>query len=192
MSTMHRLLMIASLLGVVTFFLPFAWSTSGLMAIRDGLLWRLAVPFLVPFVAVAARMVQLQRGELSAGVRRAIYVWSVATICVTLSLYLPGENTSLPSGLSDWVAYLLPLAVVVLGTLVLLRARKSPESESRRQFLALRVAYLPNASVCLFSFIPGDANIGAYLALVTTVIYAADVVLAATERPLQLGRISPA
>ncbi|MGH7583229.1 MAG: hypothetical protein ACREL5_08405, partial [Gemmatimonadales bacterium] len=60
---MIPLLMLASLLGVVTFFLPFASHTSPLDII-SGDLWRLAVPLLMPFFLVAFRMQQMSRGSM--------------------------------------------------------------------------------------------------------------------------------
>jgi len=184
MSLMTRLLMLSGLLGIVTFFLPFAADISAFRAIQSGDLWRLAVPFLVPFVAVVARMVQMNRGSLSEGARRLVYLWATATILVTLSLYVPPVNAMDPSSPFEWISYVIPLVVLIAGAVVFLRSRRVAALEPTRPFLALHLAYLPNAYICLSSFLLGG-NIGAYLALVTTVIYAADVVSSARSAPTQ-------
>lgn len=179
MSLMLRLLMLASLLGIPTFFLPFAYDTSPFRALHDGDLWRVAVPFLVPFVAVIARLMQQQRGVLSESARRLIYGWATVTILLTLSLYLTPDGPLGSSNTRELIAGLAPLGVLTAGAAVFARTRRVAELDPTRPFLALRLAYLPNACLCLVSFFPADANVGAYLTLVTTGIYAADVVASA-------------
>lgn len=175
MSLMNRLLILASLIGIVAFFLPFAYDTSPFVAIHMADVWWLGVPFLVPFVAVGARTTEMFRGTLGPGPRRFVYGWSIATLLVTLSLYLPLVR-DWPSALGEWIVFLIPLAGVVAAALIWQRHRNKAELERWRPFLALRLAYLPNAVFCLAAFGNENAEAGAYLVLATTLIYAADVV----------------
>lgn len=169
---MMPFLMLASLLGVATFFLPFAVDTSPLQAIQQAGLWRVAVPFLVPFIAVIARMIATNRGSLSPGAKRAVYVWAAATALITLSFFVPIGDWSAPANTSDWIGYVGTLVVYAAGARLWLRSRHVAEMAETRPFLALRLAYLPNAGLLLYSFLGDGAQVGAYLTLVTTVIYA--------------------
>jgi len=171
-----RLLIVASLLGVVTFFLPYASDTSPLQAIQDGGLWRLAVPFLIPFVAMVAGGLQIQHGNLTTGQRRAVFGWAIATLLVTFSGYIPTSGAGFPSSVGEWIGYLIPLAVAILGALFFVRHRRKDESAGRLPMLALRVAYLPNACMCIYAFLTNSPNIGVYLSIVTTLLYGFDLV----------------
>ena len=181
MSPMTTVLMLASLVGCVTFFLPFASNTSPLMAIQENVLdglFRLAFPFLIPFVAMIVRATQMQRGPLGPTATKAVYGWVIVTLLVTLSLYAPigsGGGMTSPNGLAEWLAMLVPIALMVYLAIVWRRNRNAPDP-NRRPMLALRIAYLPNALICLWAFLPGVPNIGAWLALGTSVVYFADVI----------------
>ncbi len=175
MSLKSRLLILASLLGCVTFFLPFAYDTSPLKAIQDGSFWQLGVPFLVPFAAMVAGALRIQNGNLSPGQQRLFYVWAVVTLLVTLSMYLPTSNSVWPSAASEWIGLAMPIVVMAAGWVVFSRSRKAPGHDTRGPMLALRIAYLPTVCMCLYSFLDDSPNIGAFLALATTIVYAYDV-----------------
>lgn len=174
MSLMNRLLMFASLIGIVAFFLPFAYDTSPFQAIHSADVWWLGVPFLVPFVAVWLRTTEMHRGTVGQGLRRFVYGWSVATLLVTLSLYVALVR-DWPSAPGEWILFFIPLAGLIAGGVIWRRDRDTAELERWRPFLALRLAYLPNAAFCLAAFGNRNAGVGAYLVLATTLIYAADV-----------------
>ena len=88
MSLKARLLILASLVGCVTFFLPFAYDTSPLKALQDGSLWQLAAPFLVPFAAMVAGALKIQNGALTSGQQRLFYAWSAVTLlCLAIQSF---------------------------------------------------------------------------------------------------------
>jgi len=173
-----RLLILASLVGCVTFFLPFALNTSPLTAIQDGSVWQLGVPFLIPFAAMVAGALTMQQGILGPGMRRVFYGWSILTLVATLSMYLPTDTSSWPSAASEWIGFLMPVVVMFAGWLSFSSSRKAPGHDARGPMLALRIAYLPTACMCLYAFLDNNPNIGAFLALGTTLVYGYDVATA--------------
>ena len=176
MSPLNLLLIIASLLGCVTFFLPFASGISPLAGLQDVGLWRLAVPFLIPFIAMIARGAQLQYGKLSQGATWIVYFWVIVTVLITLSIYAPiGDGLTWPSTGREWLPFAAPLVTLIVCGIMWRRSRGGADA-NRPPMLALRVAYLPNAVLCLFAFLPDTPNIGAWLALGTSVVYLADVI----------------
>ena len=82
---MRLMLMLASLLGVVTFFVPFAHDVSPLMGIHDADLWRLAVPFAMPVFATMAFLRWSMAGRLAAWERTTLYTVAAGTGLITLS-----------------------------------------------------------------------------------------------------------
>ncbi len=174
MSLMNRLLMFASLVGIVAFFLPFAYDTSPFEAIHMADVWWLGVPFLVPFVAVGLRASEMRRGTAGPGLRRFVLGWSLATLLITLSLYV-NMVKEWPSALGEWIVFLIPGAGFLAAALIWRRHRHTATMGHWLPYLALRLAYLPNAVFCLVAFGNENAEVGAYLVLATTLVYAADV-----------------
>ena len=176
MSLMARLLIVASLLGVVTFFIPAAYHTSPFQAIRDGDVWRLAVPFLVPFALVIFRSTLMSGRAFTPMLRRAAYSWAIATLLVTATIYFPvSQSFGAASSTSEWLILFIPIAVFLIEAVIWLRTRRDATRTAMRPFLALRMAYLPNACCCLYGFLDDHPNVGIWMIAFTTIIYAIDV-----------------
>ena len=88
----------------------------------------------------------------------------------------------------------LPVAMLVFGGVVVHRSRRVEAFDPIRPLLALRVAYLPNALLCIYSFIGdrSDVDIRLYLALVTTAVYLLSVCrIGFSAGVLRAGTVGP-
>jgi hypothetical protein len=181
-ASMHRALTAAGLAGVAALFLPFAAGVSPRAAAFDPDLWRLAEPFfLAPFITAAA-LRWGRSGALTRGERILAYVVSAACAVATLSWYV-GWNGP-PTGLRDWLTFVLPIVVLIVGGAVLRRMlREAGPAREYAPALALQVAYLSNAILCLAGFygeepFPNGWDVGAWIVLGTCLVYLCQIALA--------------
>lgn len=171
----HLALSAAGLAGVAALFLPFAGGVSPMAAAVDSDFFRYALPFfLAPFVSAATC-----RWAMSGGFARReamlAYVLSGASILGTLSLYAGWEYP--PDGLQNQLALALPIAVLIVGGIVWRRMRRAAgPTREYAPALALQLAYLSNAALCLVGFYGEDLfsngwGVGAWVVLWTCLAY---------------------
>ncbi|HQR17382.1 MAG TPA: hypothetical protein PK948_03370 [Gemmatimonadales bacterium] len=178
----HLALTVAGLAGVAAVFLPFAAGVSPLQAVVDSDLWRYAAPFfLAPLIAVATRHWALF-GTLGRRESMLAYIVSGASILGTLSMYAKWEYP--PDGLQMQLAVALPIAVLIIGGIGLRQMRKGAGSPKEyAPALALQVAYLSNAALCLAGFY-GESlfsngwGVGAWVVIWTCLVYLGQIALA--------------
>lgn len=173
-STVHLLLTLVGMIGIAGLFLPFTEGVSPVAAALDGAFWKLALPFFLAILASAASIRWVISGSFS-GLEWAIaYVVSASMVGVTLSVSFPFESR--PANIQEWVATLSPYAIVALGLYFLIRNSRIGSSREFNPVLAIQIAYLANAALCLMGFF-GDWQLGAYCALVAVLAFALQIVL---------------
>jgi hypothetical protein len=182
-ATLHLLLTLAGLAGIAGLFLPFTANTSPVDALRDDLwgVWRLAVPFFLAPFALAAGVRWIIAGPLSGPERLVAYVVSAASACLTLYFVGDGlKDQGWPSNVRDWLVVLVPVVVLLSGAYVLVPKLGFGRSSGFNPVLAIQVAYLANALLCLIGFF-GEWQVGAYCALVPALAYLVQIVLISVQ-----------
>ncbi len=174
-SMVHLLLTIIGMIGIVGLFLPFTYGTSPVDAVSDRELWRLALPFFLAVLVSAASIRWVISGSFSRRERAIAYVVSTLMAGVTLSLWFPFKEG--PSTIQEWLAFVSPEPILALGVYFLIRNSRMGTSGKFNPVMAIQLAYLANAVLCLIVFF-GDWQAGAYCVLVAVLAFVLQIVLA--------------
>ena len=169
------LLTLIGLTGVFALFLPFTFSESPTSAVAGRDFWRLGLPFFLVVPVSLGYIRWIITGALSRAERVFGYLMGVISACLTLSLYVQGSG---PSRIRDWVSLVLPLIVFAAGGFITSRNWRTDRVNA---LVAMQVAYVANSLLCLTSFF-GEWQVGAYVTLLPTLSYAAQIT-AASRRP---------
>jgi hypothetical protein len=174
-SIVHLLLTIVGTAGIAGLFLPFTEDVSPVDAALDSGLWRLAIPFSLAVLASAASIRWIISGSLSRPERAIAYVASAAIAGVTVSMWftLDGESRTI----QEWLAIDSPGPILALGICLLIRNAKMGPSRNFNPVMAIQVAFLANAVLCLIAFFR-DWQVGAYCVLVSAVAFMLQIILA--------------
>jgi hypothetical protein len=159
-SIAHLLLTVVGMTGIAGLFLPFTWGTSPVDAVSEGALWRLALPFFLAVLASAASIRWVISGSFSGLERATAYVVSASMVGVTLSLWFPLG----PSTTQEW----------------LIRNSRIAPSRQFNPVMAIQVAYLAHAVLCLIGFF-GLWELGAYCVLVAALAFVLQIILASAQ-----------
>lgn len=173
-SIVHLLLTVVGMTGIAGLFLPFTFRTSPVEASTTEL-WRLAVPFFLAVLASAASIRWVVSGSFSGSERAIAYVVSASMVCVTLSLWFPFKDG--PATIQEWLALVSPVPILGLGAYLLIRNPRMGPSRKFNPVMAIQIAYLTNAVLCLIAFF-GDWELGAYCVLVAALAFLLQIVLA--------------
>lgn len=173
-SIVHLLLTVVGITGTVGLFLPFTFSTSPVDAVSDKELWRLALPFFLAVLASAATIRWVISGSFSGRERAIAYVVSASMVGVTLSLWFPFKDG--PATIQDWLAFVSPEPILAVGVYFLIRNSRMGPSRKFNPVMAIQIAYLANAVLCLIAFF-GDWELGAYCVLVAALAFVLQIVL---------------
>jgi len=176
-SIVQLLLTIVGISGTVGLFLPFTYDTSPVEALSEGGLWRLALPFFLTILATAASIRWLISGSFSGAERAISYVLSASMACVTLSLWFASKDV--PATIRDWLSFAIQGLILALGVYLLIRNSRIGQPAKFNPVMAIQIAYLANAAVCLLSFF-GEWELGAYCALVASFAFVLQIFLAST------------
>ena len=175
-------LVVAGLTGLAVPFLPFTFDVSPLDTI-DGKwpeFWQLGAPFFLTFLVSAASLRQLVCCRPSKAERAIAYTVAMAAagivISVTVRMVL-GEGLA-AFNREDWFLAVTSLAILLFGTGLLARRLATRGRKDQCPILALQVAYLANYVGVVSSILgtPDNWQSGAYVALVTAVVYVADII----------------
>jgi hypothetical protein len=183
--------------GIAALFLPFTSNYSPLdAALEDAPLWMVAIPFFLSVFVAAGSMRWLFRGALTPVDRAIAWCASVAVAGVTLYfivalLVMEGA----PTDLQGWLLIVMVLTVLAIGAWAVSRSSKNASSSAYSPVMALQVAYLGNAVMCLRMFF-GEWQIGAWCALVAALAYMVQIVMVSTTRapirsPAKAGHYVP-
>jgi hypothetical protein len=173
-SIVHLLLTVVGMTGIAGLFLPFTFGTSPAEAASTKELWRLAVPFFLAVLASAASIRWVVSGSFSGSERAIAYVISASMVCVTLSLWFSKDG---PANIQEWLAFVSPVPILALGAYLLIRNSRMGPSRKFNPVMAIQVAYLTNAVLCLIAFF-GNWELGAYCVLVAALAFVLQIVLA--------------
>ncbi len=174
-SIVHLLLTVVGITGIVGLFLPFTYSTSPVDVVLAKGLWRLALPFFLAVLASAASIRWVISGSFSGAERAIASVVSASMAGVTPSLWFPLEDG--PSTIRDWLAFVSAQLILALGVYFLIRNSRMGPSRNFNPVMAIQIAYLANAVLCLISFF-GDWEPGAYCVLVAVLAFVLQIILA--------------
>jgi hypothetical protein len=178
-SIVHLLLTVAGMSGIAGLFLPFTYGTSPVDAAFTDL-WRLALPFFLAILASAASLRWVISGSFSARERAIAYVVSASMAGVTLSQWFPFEVK--PANNQEWFALVSPGPILALGVYFLIRNSRMESSSKFNPVMAIQIAYLANAVLCLITFFP-DWQLGAYCVLVAALVFVLQIVVASAPGP---------
>jgi len=94
-------------------------------------------------------------------------------------LYLPVFGVlidSLPGNIQEWAGILLPLVTLIAGGYMVYRNWRKGLPHGLNAWVWVQVAYLANCLFCLCFFME-DLQVGAYLALITAIVYGIQIIL---------------
>jgi hypothetical protein len=170
--------------GAIALFMPFTSNVSPMSAIVDRALQPLALPFFLTILILIASIRLAFADSLStpesaiafiAGGIAALYSgnWIIDVVV---------DQFDASTTLGDWLIFMTPIAIFVLGACLLIRDLQRRRLRAYRPVLALQTAYLGNTVFCTI----GIANdfgwqAGAYLSLVTSVAYLIQIGLAYSQ-----------
>ncbi len=173
----HRLLAaLLGLAGIIVLFLPFTGDESPLSA-AAGQFWRLALPFFLAVLVSLGSLRWIVAGRLSHFEATAGCLASMSAACLTLTLYLQDIS---PSDLRDWVSLLVAPIVLIVGGVLVVISRRRGLPLGLTTLMSLQIAYLANCLLCLVAFF-GEWQAGAYFALLTALVYLAQIAAACRE-----------
>jgi phosphatidylserine synthase len=107
------------------------------------------------------------------------YTAAAAVACVTLSLYVSGIT---PSGFRDWASLAAGLVTFAAGGFVVVKNWRMGVPHALNCLVSMQVAYLANSLLCLVAFL-GEWQVGAYLTLLTALVYVAEITIASRTSP---------
>jgi hypothetical protein len=93
---------------------------------------------------------------------------------VTLSLWFPFDGG--PATIQAWLAFVSPIPILALGVYFLIRNSRKGASRNFNPVMAIQVAYLVHAVLCLIVYF-GDWEMGAYCVLVAALAFVLQIVL---------------
>lgn len=173
----HLLTALLGLAGIVALFLPFTSDESPVSA-AAGQFWRLALPFFLAVLVTLSSLRWIVAGRLSRFEVAAGCLASISAACLTLTLYLQDIR---PSDLRDWISLLVAPIVLIMGGVLVVRGRRRGLPGGLTTLMSLQVAYLANCLLCLIAFF-GEWQAGAYFALLTALVYLAQIAAAGIIR----------
>jgi hypothetical protein len=200
-STNLLLFTVSGTAGITALFLPFAEGIHpfvkdiSFIAIVFGLgpyvfnslasvLLALATPFLLVILVSVSFVRWMIFGLLSRPERAIAYVVSsmmaFATLYVIIRMLLEILSES-SANVDFWLIkaialFTIPLLTLLFGVYVVIKNLRNKGSKEVSAVIAMQIAYLGNALFCLMFFV-GDWQVGAYIVVVTSIVYVLQIVL---------------
>ena len=192
---MQTLRLFLGIPAIVLIFMPYVYNVSPWDAVRawndflggPGIVLA-GLPF---FLALLIFMADVQR-FLKKNLPKAekvifhIFAYTALTcglVLMTLAVQENGINREIIQGI---LAFSIPMLIAVF---LVFRAKHL--GSEKATLVILRAAWLPNALFCAISFWPEKWQIGAYLAALTIVVYAAEIAIFMTRKKAIPERIVP-
>jgi hypothetical protein len=176
--------LIGVVVGTGAIFLSFTFDTSPADVLFFGSeveFWPIASPFLLAIPISVASLRWLLAGRLSRLEWTTAYALGLVLAGATLFflglLLVDGPRLSA----QEWLLTLSPLGILGAGVGIVSTNWRAGIPHALNGILAMQVAYLANTSLCLIGFFPGW-EIGAYFALVTALLYLAQIVVVYCQR----------
>lgn len=202
---LHLYLVALGVVGIATIFLPFTEDVApsdvivavgkeifaGKLTDLDEFsrtLTMLASPFCLAIPITAACAKGLRTGNLSRPAWLIVYGFALAMAGTTLGLVgwtLLENGPRMPFG--DYLVFSMPTSILVLGTGWIIRNWRRGLPHARNAVIAMQVAYVANGVLCLGAFF-GGWQIGAYMTLVTVIVYLAHIALLSVTKSAVAAR----
>lgn len=164
--------------GVSAIWLPFAYRITPASALFDSgffRLWPLAWPHLLAIPIAVALVRWAASGRLSNAERWCGRAFAAGACCVTGSLFVEALfDGNWPSSAGDWMAFFVPLAMLVGGAAFAVRMLRSGRApDGLDAIVMMELAYLANVVLCVQAATGGGEHlqIGAYAVLLTSAAY---------------------
>ena len=179
-------------LGSTTLFLPFTYDIAPLYAIvlltwnlgSDVEILLVASPFVLTIPIIAASVQGLLPGRRSRPGWITAYALALAMAGVTLSVLVLVFFDRL-----EWdLIVFSPLTILALGVGWIIRNWRRGLPHALNAVIAMQVVYIANGVLCLALFIDEGWQSGAYMTLVTVVVYLADIALVSSTRSTAVAR----
>ncbi|MFQ5757813.1 MAG: hypothetical protein ACE5H7_17185 [Acidiferrobacterales bacterium] len=187
-------------LGITTLFLPFTHDVAPLQAIvlitwdwylghfddTALLILLVASPFVLTIPIIAASVQGLLPGRRSRPAWLTAYALALAMAGVTLSVLALSEFYD-----NLWEEYFIvfsPLTVLALGIGWIIRNWRRGLAHTLNAVIAMQVVYIANGALCLALFFDEGWESGAYMTLVTVVLYLAAIALVSSTRSTAVAR----
>jgi predicted MFS family arabinose efflux permease len=165
--------------GIVALSLPFAYDYSPIEAVFKKGQWPFALPFFLSILASAASIRWIISGSFSRPEQIIAYALSTAMAGVTMSLYV--NSYGWPSNIQEWLSMIIPISILLFGVYAIIRNVGVGRYKKFSPIMALQVAYLANAVLCLIEFF-GKWQAGAYCVLVVAVVFLLQIILIQTDK----------
>lgn len=191
--SLHVVVAIAGIAGIVALFLPFTGGISPISAIFDGIIWvpeiwRLALPFFLAIPILVASIRLAVTNSLSKLETAIAYILGGAAVGNFVSWLAVGVAKEPDADPAAWLGLAIMIAPLLLGIALLVRDLRTKRMQGYRPVLALQVAYFGNTIFCLVVFAGTQGwQAGAYFSLVTAIAYFIQIGLAYWQ-----SRASPA
>jgi uncharacterized membrane protein len=178
-SPIQWFLTIAGLSGIASIFLNFTWSVSPFDAVLQDP-WFLGAPFLLAVVISASVIRWNLTGRLSLLEQIITYLIGLSMIAVVIS-----TNFRASSGGGEKMVVIFSANSLVAGIFLVIRNHRIGKFRNLSPIMLMQTAYLGNGILCLISFCRGVLGgggfgegwqIGAYFAIATVIVYAAQMV----------------
>jgi hypothetical protein len=161
---------VVALVGVPAIWLPFAYDISPASVLFHDE-WQLAWPYLLAIPIAVALFRWVASGRLSNAERWYGRLLAVGAWCVTGSFFVEPISHG---NWGDLTAFLVPLAMLAGGVALAVWAMRSGRvPDGLDAIVMMEVAYLPNVVLCVLAASSWNERLqlGAYAALLTSVVY---------------------
>jgi len=177
-SPIQWFLTIAGLSGIASIFLSFTWSVSPFEAVLEAP-WFLGAPFLLSVVISASVIRWNLTGRSSLLEQIITYLVGLSMMVVVIS-----SNFRFSSD-GGRMAVIFSASSLIAGIFLVIRNHRLGKFKNFSPIMLMQTAYLGNGIFCLIGFCRGvfggggfgeGWRIGAYFAIVTVIVYAAQMV----------------
>lgn len=170
-SPIQWFLTIAGLSGIASIFLNFTFNVSPFEAVFDTHVWVLGAPFLLS-VVISASLIRCNiTGRLSLLEQIITYLIGFSMMAVVIYMLFEGLHNS--NG-REMMFVIFIASPIIAGIFLVVRNHRIGKFKNLSPIMLMQTAYLGNGILCLFASWRGW-QIGAYFALVTVIVYAAQI-----------------
>lgn len=170
-SPIQWFLTIAGLSGIASIFLSFTWNVSPFEVAFDRVYWIFGAPSLLTIVISVSLIRWNLTGRLSLLEQIITYLMGLSMIAVVISTnfrFLHGGSRE------GWLSVVFSASSLIAGIFLVVRNHRIGKFKNLNPIMLMQTACLGNGIFCLIASWR-DWQIGAYFAVVTVIVYAAQM-----------------